>query len=50
MRRLWARSSLLQIDMSRCLLALRARRSSDSLISWDERGRALYLAAKSEFC
>ena len=48
MRRLWARSLAAQIIVA-MLLALGISQVIGFMISWDERGRALYLAAKSEF-
>jgi signal transduction histidine kinase len=48
MRRLWARSLAAQIIVA-MLLALGLSQVIGFMISWDERGRALYLAAKSEF-
>ncbi|GEP61003.1 hypothetical protein RSO01_81690 [Reyranella soli] len=48
MRRLWARSLAAQIIVA-MLLALGVSQVIGFMISWDERGRALYLAAKSEF-
>jgi len=48
MRRLWARSLAAQIICA-MLLALGLSQVIGFMISWDERGRALYSAAKSEF-
>jgi signal transduction histidine kinase len=48
MRRLWARSLAAQIIVA-MLLALGLSQVIGFMISWDERGRALYSAAKSEF-
>lgn len=48
MKRLWARSLAAQIICA-LLLALGLSQVIGFMISWDERGRALYLAAKSEF-
>jgi signal transduction histidine kinase len=48
MRRLWARSLAAQIIVA-MLLALGISQVIGFMISWDERGRALYMAAKSEF-
>lgn len=48
MKRLWARSLAAQIICA-LLLALGLSQVISFMISWDERGRALYLAAKSEF-
>jgi signal transduction histidine kinase len=48
MKRLWARSLAAQIIVA-MLLALGLSQVIGFMISWDERGRALYLAAKSEF-
>lgn len=48
MRRLWARSLAAQIICA-MLFALGLSQVIGFMISWDERGRALYLAAKSEF-
>jgi signal transduction histidine kinase len=48
MRRLWARSLAAQIICA-LLLALGLSQVISFMISWDERGRALHLAAKSEF-
>jgi signal transduction histidine kinase len=48
MRRLWARSLAAQIIVA-MLLALGLSQVIGFMISWDERGRALYMAAKSEF-
>jgi signal transduction histidine kinase len=48
MRRLWARSLAAQIIVA-MLLALGISQVIGFMISWDERGRALYMAAKNEF-
>ena len=48
MNRLWARSLAAQIIVA-MLLALGVSQVIGFLISWDERGRALFMAAKSEF-
>ena len=48
MKRLWARSLAAQIIVA-MLLALGLSQIIGFMISWDERGRALYMAAKSEF-
>lgn len=48
MKRLWARSLAAQIIVA-MLLALGLSQLIGFMISWDERGRALYMAAKSEF-
>ncbi len=48
MKRLWARSLAAQIIVA-MLLALGLSQVIGFMISWDERGRALYMAAKSEF-
>src|SRR5829696_4600989 len=48
MRRLWARSLAAQIIVA-MLLALGLSQVIGFMISWDERGRALYMAAKNEF-
>lgn len=48
MRRLWARSLAAQIIVA-MLLALGLSQVIGFMISWDERGRALFMAAKSEF-
>jgi len=48
MRRLWIRSLAAQIICA-MLLALGLSHALGVMISWDERGRALFLAAKSEF-
>lgn len=48
MRRLWARSLAAQIIVA-MLLALGVSQVIGFMISWDERGRALYMAAKNEF-
>lgn len=48
MRRLWARSLAAQIIVA-MLLALGVSQVIGFMISWDERGRALFMAAKSEF-
>jgi signal transduction histidine kinase len=48
MRRLWARSLAAQIICA-MLLALGLSQVISFMISWDERGRALYMAGKNEF-
>lgn len=48
MKRLWARSLAAQIIVA-MLLALGLSQVIGFMISWDERGRALFMAAKSEF-
>ncbi len=48
MRRLWTRSLAAQIIVA-MLLALGLSQVIGFMISWDERGRALFMAAKSEF-
>ena len=48
MRRLWARSLAAQIIVA-MLLALGLSQVIGFMTSWDERGRALFMAAKSEF-
>ena len=48
MRRLWTRSLAAQIIVA-MLLALGISQVIGFMISWDERGRALYMAAKNEF-
>ena len=48
MRRLWARSLAAQIICA-LLLALGLSQVISFMISWDERGRALFMAAKNEF-